>query len=121
MLFRSRLCARFNFYFHSPVYLIVTDSKTEMPIRLKQLYEDVSQIIETYKPEVVSIEELFFNSNAKTAILVGQARGVAVLACANYGLEIKIKPHAPLLVRVPVNSFEFHTCVRTPQAECLMC
>ncbi len=32
----------------------------------------------------------------------------------------RIKPHAPLLVRVPVNSFEFHTCVRTPQAEYLM-
>ncbi len=30
---------------------------------------------------------------------------------------LRIKPHAPLLVRVPVNSFEFHTCVRTPQAE----
>ena len=33
---------------------------------------------------------------------------------------LRIKPHAPLLVRVPVNSFEFHTCVRTPQAEHLM-
>ena len=76
---------------------IVTDSKTEMPIRLKQLYEGVSQIIETYNPEVVSIEELFFNSNAKTAILVGQARGVAVLACANYGLEIN--EYTPLEIK----------------------
>jgi hypothetical protein len=33
---------------------------------------------------------------------------------------LRIKPHAPLLVRVPVNSFEFHSCERTPQAECLM-
>ena len=33
---------------------------------------------------------------------------------------LRIKPHAPLLVRVPVNSFEFYTCVRTPQAEHLM-
>ena len=35
-------------------------------------------------------------------------------------LILRIKPHAPLLVRVPVNSFEFYTCVRTPQAEHLM-
>ncbi len=33
---------------------------------------------------------------------------------------LRIKPHAPLLVRVPVNSFEFHACARTPQAECLL-
>ena len=33
---------------------------------------------------------------------------------------LRIKPHAPLLVRVPVNSFEFYTCVRTPQAEHLL-
>src|SRR6185312_810616 len=34
---------------------------------------------------------------------------------------LRIKPHTPLLVRVPVNSFEFHSCERTPQAECLLC
>ena len=47
------------------------------------------------------------------------------LPCASGGCQalvrffalLRIKPHAPLLVRVPVNSFEFHTCVRTPQAE----
>ena len=33
---------------------------------------------------------------------------------------LRIKPHAPPLVRVPVNSFEFHSCERTPQVECLM-
>ena len=33
---------------------------------------------------------------------------------------LRIKPHAPLLVRAPVNSFEFQSCDRTPQAECLM-
>ncbi len=34
---------------------------------------------------------------------------------------LRIKPHAPLLVRAPVNSFEFQPCGRTPQAECLLC
>lgn len=67
---------------------IMTDSKMDMPDRLKLLYSNLMEIIETYHPDVVSIEELFFNKNTKTALLVGQARGVALLACANCGLEI---------------------------------
>ena len=54
-------------------------------------------LIVRYEPEVASIEELFFNTNAKTAILVGQARGVAVLACANSGLEID--EYTPLQIK----------------------
>ena len=61
---------------------ITTDSKMEMPERLVALYDGLTGIIQTYKPDEASIEELFFNNNAKTAILVGEARGVAVLACA---------------------------------------
>ena len=67
---------------------VTTDSKMEMPDRLKHLYSELMEIIQEFSPEVSSIEELFFNTNAKTAILVGQARGVAVLACVNSGLEI---------------------------------
>ena len=67
---------------------ITTDSKMEMPERLRVLYEQLKNIIDEYKPEEAAIEELFFNNNAKTAILVGEARGVAVLACAEKGLSI---------------------------------
>lgn len=67
---------------------ITTDSKMEMPQRLMVLYEGLNEIIEKYKPEEAAIEELFFNNNAKTAIMVGEARGVAVLACAENGLAI---------------------------------
>lgn len=59
-----------------------------MPDRLKHLYTQLMEVIQEYQPEVASIEELFFNTNTTTAILVGQARGVAILACANSGLEI---------------------------------
>ena len=45
---------------------------------------------------------------------------VPVVGPRGRGRPLRIKPHAPLLVRVPVNSFEFHACARTPQAECLM-
>jgi crossover junction endodeoxyribonuclease RuvC len=76
---------------------ITTDAKMEMPDRLKVLYQDLMELIAEHEPEVASIEELFFNTNAKTAILVGQARGVAVLACANSGLEIN--EYTPLQIK----------------------
>ncbi|MEG1929850.1 MAG: crossover junction endodeoxyribonuclease RuvC [Anaerovorax sp.] len=67
---------------------VETDSKMSMPDRLKHLYFQLMEIIKEYQPDQASIEELFFNTNVKTAILVGQARGVAIVACANSGLEI---------------------------------
>lgn len=76
---------------------VTTDAKMEMPDRLKILYNSLMDIIVQYGPDVASIEELFFNTNAKTAILVGQARGVAVLACANSGLEIE--EYTPLQIK----------------------
>ena len=76
---------------------ITTDAKMEMPYRLQHLYAGLSAVIQKYKPEAASIEELFFNNNAKTAIMVGQARGVAVLACVNGGLEIN--EYTPLQIK----------------------
>lgn len=76
---------------------ITTDAQMEMPMRLQHLYTELTSVITQYEPEVASIEELFFNSNAKTAILVGQARGVAVLACVNGGLEIN--EYTPLQIK----------------------
>ena len=67
---------------------ITTDKDMPMPDRLKHLYTMLMSIIQQYEPDVAAIEELFFNNNAKTAILVGQARGVAILACSNSGLDI---------------------------------
>jgi len=76
---------------------VVTDSKMDMPNRLKHLYHSLMTIIAEYEPEAASIEELFFNTNTKTAIMVGQARGVAILACANSGLEIS--EYTPLQIK----------------------
>ena len=67
---------------------ILTDTKMDMPSRLQVLYNGLTELIHRYNPDDASIEQLFFNSNAKTAILVGEARGVAVLACANGNLNI---------------------------------
>jgi crossover junction endodeoxyribonuclease RuvC len=67
---------------------ITTDKDMPMPNRLKTLYAELTAVISEYEPEVSSVEELFFNNNAKTAMNVGQARGAAILACANLGLDV---------------------------------
>lgn len=67
---------------------IETDAGIPMPKRLSMLYDGLQQIIREYRPEEAAIEELFFNNNAKTAIMVGEARGVALLACVRNGLQI---------------------------------
>ena len=58
---------------------IKTDAKTSFPLRLSEIYTDLNQIIDKYCPEAISVEELFFNNNAKTAINVAQARGVILV------------------------------------------
>lgn len=67
---------------------ILTPANMPKIDRLKILYNGLMDVIAEYEPEVASVEELFFNNNAKTVIMVGEARGVALLACANSGLEV---------------------------------
>ena len=67
---------------------ILTDKDTPMDQRLEQLYDSLREIISEYRPDVASIEKLYFNSNVTTAIQVGQARGVAILACVKGGVEV---------------------------------
>ena len=52
---------------------ITTDASVDMPARLEKLFDGLTELIDQYKPDEASIEELFFNNNAKTAILVGEA------------------------------------------------
>ena len=66
---------------------IMTESRKNMTDRLKHLYYELMQLINRTDPDVAAIEELFFNTNTTTAIKVGQARGVSILACANSGIE----------------------------------
>lgn len=67
---------------------VTTEAGEPMPARLGHLYASVMEIIAEYEPEVAAIEELFFNRNVTTAIMVGEARGVAILACNNSGIDI---------------------------------
>ena len=61
---------------------ITTEAHTPNEERLLTLYTELTRIIEEYRPDEAAIEELFYNTNATTAIMVGEARGMALLACA---------------------------------------
>lgn len=76
---------------------VTTDAGMPMTDRLEHLYNSLREIIEEEKPDAASIEQLFFNTNAKTAILVGQARGVAILACVKGGLMVE--EYTPLQIK----------------------
>ena len=76
---------------------ITTDAGVDAAKRLQHIYAELGAIIAKYEPEEAAIEELFFNNNAKTVILVGEARGIAVLACANAGLNIS--EYTPLQIK----------------------
>ncbi|MGD9677299.1 MAG: crossover junction endodeoxyribonuclease RuvC [Vulcanibacillus sp.] len=67
---------------------INTKAHIEDAVRLKQIYDGAKEIIEIYKPDSVSIEQLFFNKNVTTAMIVSQARGVLMLATVEAGLNL---------------------------------
>ena len=65
--------------------------------RLSLIYDGIKQLIETYHPEHMAVEELFFNTNQTTGIRVAEARGVIIM-CA-YRLGVKIFEYTPLQVK----------------------
>lgn len=66
-------------------YGCITTDKIDSPSeRLSQIYTAFTKLLKTYTPDHMSVEDLFFATNAKTAIAVGQARGI-VLLCAGMG------------------------------------
>ncbi|HSX39641.1 MAG TPA: crossover junction endodeoxyribonuclease RuvC [Candidatus Saccharimonadales bacterium] len=68
--------------------VLITHQDLLMQNRLKFLYRELTAIAKQYSPSVMVIERIFFNVNAKTAIHVGQARGVALLAAADKKMEV---------------------------------
>lgn len=68
--------------------VLITFPDTPMPKRLLILYKGMSNVLKKHKPNIMVIEKLFFNTNAKTAISVGQARGVALLAAADWDMAV---------------------------------
>lgn len=65
---------------------ITTQAGIPLHLRLKEIYEDMLTLLDTFHPDAVAVEELFFNTNITTGIQVGHARGVILLACAQRGI-----------------------------------
>ncbi len=82
---------------------IITPSDWEMPRRLGRLFDGVTELARGYRPGTVAVEELFFNTNVTTAITVGQARGVAMLAAYRAGIEVA--EYTPLQVKQAITSY----------------
>ncbi len=83
--------------------VITTDSSLNFQERLKINHEELNKIIKQYKPELFSIEELFFAKNTKTAINVAQARGVIILTALQNNL--KIYEYTPLQIKQALTGY----------------
>lgn len=79
---------------------VVTKASTPFARRLLQLDGELAAIMEKYRPEAISIEELFFNKNIKTAIMAAHGRGIAIAAAARSGADVF--EYTPLQVKQAV-------------------
>lgn len=91
------ICAEGNRFRPVGYGIISTDAGEAFPDRLAHIYEDMKTVIGKYRPDVVSVEELFFNTNITTGIAVSEGRGVILLACRKAGLPIY--EYTPLQVK----------------------
>ena len=80
-----------------------TPAHTEMAFRLRSLYEGMNQLLDIYKPDEVAFEELFFSKNVTTGINVSMARGVALLAVAQY--TDKLYEYTPMQIKQAITGY----------------
>ena len=82
---------------------ITTNADTPFPQRLQAIYNDMCYVFEKYKPSVMSMEKLFYNSNQKTVIDVAQARGVITMCAQMHNKDIF--EYTPLQVKQSVTGY----------------
>jgi crossover junction endodeoxyribonuclease RuvC len=87
--------------------VIATPAGVEMHLRLRKIYRELCAVIEEFTPREMAVEELFFAKNATTAIGVGQARGVALLAAAEAGLTVS--EYKPMQVKQAIHGYGLAT------------
>jgi len=83
--------------------VIRTPAKIAKAVRLMRLHNELDELLTTYRPDVAAVEELFFSTNARTALAVGEARGVALLTLAQAGLTIA--EYTPMEVKQAVTGY----------------
>src|SRR5659263_245435 len=89
-----------NRYVPTQYGAITTPAKMEFSSRLEIIYDGLDEVIKSVKPDAVAVEELFFNSNTKTAIDVAQARGVILLVARKN--NVPMFEYTPLQVKQAV-------------------
>ncbi|MBC8043512.1 MAG: crossover junction endodeoxyribonuclease RuvC [Rhizobacter sp.] len=81
--------------------VIRTDARSPMPVRLKTIYDGLERLIETYEPERLSIETVFFGKNVQASLKLGQVRGAVMILAMNHGMEVA--EYAPREVKKAVS------------------
>jgi crossover junction endodeoxyribonuclease RuvC len=76
---------------------ITTSPRDPMSSRLAKIYNEVKELIEAYHPDLLVLEQLFFNTNVRSAMVVGQARGGILLAAEHNG--VSVEEYTPLQVK----------------------
>ncbi len=79
---------------------ILTEAHTDFSDRLCVIYEDMTYLLEHYKPQCISVEKLFFNTNKTTGIMVAEARGVILLVAGQH--QTPVYEYTPLQVKSAV-------------------
>jgi len=82
---------------------VTTKAKTELTDRLEILSRALTEVIKKYQPDLISVEELFFAKNAKTALMVGHARGVILLTARQQ--NVPVVEFTPLQVKQAVTAY----------------
>lgn len=82
---------------------VTTPADVDFNRRLEIIYDDVSQILDIYKPESLAIEKLYFQNNQKTAIDVAEARGIILLSAIKR--RLLIREYTPLEVKKSVTGY----------------
>lgn len=83
--------------------VITTPAHTPIDVRLEDIYDNLTEIIAATKPEVMSIEQLFFARNVTTAISVAQARGVAMLTGRK--ARLPIAEYTPMQIKQTLTGY----------------
>jgi len=83
--------------------VISTPAGMRLALRLKQINSDVSELILAFKPDAIAVEELFFNTNQKTAVTVAHGRAAVILAGEEHG--IPMFEYTPLQVKKAVAGY----------------
>lgn len=82
---------------------IRTTAEQSTPARLQAIHQEIKELAEEWQPTEAAVEELFFSKNVRTAMTVGQARGVAILALADVGLEVV--EYTPLAIKQAITGY----------------